>query len=57
MKSVPAKQASKMLQLFLRRDVVLTANTTKKFKKTVHGDMSRFTTDIDISEAVISLVR
>lgn len=58
--SVAAKQANKALYLFLSRDLVLTAITTKTFKSMVKGDTSRLMTVIDKSaesEADVSLVR
>lgn len=56
-KSVPAKLASKTLQLVLSRSVDMTAIIVKMFKNTVNGGTSRFMTVIDISIVVILLVR
>lgn len=56
-KSVPATLASKTLQLFLSRCVVLMAIFVKMFKTSVNGDTSRLITVIDISMAKTSMVR
>jgi len=56
-KSVPAKQASSALYVFLSREFVLTAIITRMLKNMVHGHTSKLMVVTDISVADISPVR